>query len=266
MIESVCPNCSHTFHYYPSSPKRYCSRQCQSAAARTTTECPGCGKSFWYHRSWPRKYCSLACSSRANVSRQTGRPTGTRYTATCEVCGAAFSTVPSQPGRFCSRACFGQWLSENWRGEAHPKFGKPSPRPHQRVPKTCPVCSTEFLVKRSHLARRRFCSKACQGAAQVEAWAGENNPGWTGGYEPYYGPSWRPAMRAVRARDKVCQRCGKTPKELRRELDVHHLVPFKTFGLARHIEANVLSNLVALCNVCHLNEEWATNRRAHESA
>jgi hypothetical protein len=40
------------------------------------------------------------------------------------------------------------------------------------------------------------------------------------------------------------------------------LVPFKSFGVERHQEANRLDNLVSLCQLCHLNREWATNRRA----
>lgn len=68
-------------------------------------------------------------------------------------------------------------------------------------------------------------------------------------------------MRAARARDKVCQRCGKTPKEAGKALDVHHLVPFRQFGLARHAEANRIENLIALCNPCHLLTEWEGNRR-----
>jgi 5-methylcytosine-specific restriction endonuclease McrA len=132
--------------------------------------------------------------------------------------------------------------------------------------KTCPVCSTTFAVKPSHAGKRVYCSKLCQGAALSIAWRGENNPGWTGGYEPYYGPSWRPAMRAVRKRDKVCRRCEVSPKELGRALDVHHLTPFKAFGVARHLEANDISNLIALCNTCHLAVEWETNRRSLHAA
>jgi endogenous inhibitor of DNA gyrase (YacG/DUF329 family) len=225
------------------------------------TICPTCGKVFGYYLSWPRKYCSKECAGKATVTN-TGRPANNRYTTHCEMCGKAFETVPSQPGRFCSRTCFGAWKSKHQIGAANPLHGRKFDRPKNLVTLTCPVCQQPFSVKASHAARRRFCSKACQGADLAMQWAGENNPGWTGGYEPYYGPTWRPAMRLVRLRDKVCRDCGISPKELGRQLDVHHRTPFKEFGLARHAEANDPDNLIALCNTCHLKEEWRENRRA----
>lgn len=126
---------------------------------------------------------------------------------------------------------------------------------------TCPNCGTVFAVKPSQSERRRFCSKPCQGAWQSAHNTGPNNHAWQGGCAPYYGPTWRPAMRAARARDKVCQHCGKSPTELGKALDVHHLVPFRAFGLARHAKANDLANLVSYCSLCHLAVEWETNRK-----
>ncbi len=96
--------------------------------------------------------------------------------------------------------------------------------------------------------------------AQSMEMAGEANMNWQGGYEPYYGPGWRKTRRAVWARDTVCQRCGMTPEQNGKALDVHHIVPFRSFGIVRHEEANALSNLTALCHDCHLIVEWETNR------
>ncbi len=62
-------------------------------------------------------------------------------------------------------------------------------------------------------------------------------------------------------RDKACADCGKTEAQTGRELDVHHIVPFRAFSVARHAEANALSNLMALCNECHTRREWEANRR-----
>jgi endogenous inhibitor of DNA gyrase (YacG/DUF329 family) len=229
------------------------------SSKKAETACPTCGKRFTYYLNWPRKYCSNVCAGKANVGN-TKKPVDTRYETKCEQCGKSFTTIPSQHARFCSQKCFGAWNSIHVRGENHPKHGKTYDRPKDLVPLTCPVCQQEFLVKRSHAARRRYCSKECMAAAYAVRYAGESSPTWNGGYEPYYGPSWRPAMRFVRARDKVCQRCGVSPDALGRELDVHHRVPFREFGIHRHAEANDPGNLVALCNVCHLKEEWETNR------
>ena len=53
----------------------------------------------------------------------------------------------------------------------------------------------------------------------------------------------------VRARDVVCQGCGKTGAESGRALDVHHLQPFRFSG------DNSLDNLVALCRSCHMRAD-----------
>jgi predicted HNH restriction endonuclease len=60
----------------------------------------------------------------------------------------------------------------------------------------------------------------------------------------------------------MCQQCGKTPKDTGKALDVHHIQPFRTFGVARHADANALSNLIALCSRCHLRTEWEARRRS----
>jgi DEAD/DEAH box helicase domain-containing protein len=71
-----------------------------------------------------------------------------------------------------------------------------------------------------------------------------------------YGPSWEAARRAARERDGFrCARCG-APERIRREHDVHHLVPFRSFGYIpgrndNHKQANALENLVTLCAACH---------------
>ncbi|MBN1439277.1 MAG: DEAD/DEAH box helicase [Anaerolineales bacterium] len=75
-----------------------------------------------------------------------------------------------------------------------------------------------------------------------------------------YGPSWTEARRAARARDEFrCARCG-APESLRREHDVHHLVPFRSFGYVpgqneNHKLANAVENLVTLCPACHQRVE-----------
>lgn len=256
MIEKVCPLCGNTFRHYPSNPKEYCSRACQSAASRTNTVCPTCGREFSFHRSWPRKYCSHACAGRANVGN-IARWEPSSYTAKCEMCGKDFTTTPSaNRGRFCSLACFGQWQSLNVRGANHPKTGKTLGRPRHLPPVTtlqCAICGRDFPTKLSHVARRRCCSKSCEAILFQETCTGARNPHWKGGGEGYYGPSWRKARRAVLRTAKGCAICG-NPSTTGKALDVHHRVPFEVFGLERHEEANVLTNLVALCNICHLKE------------
>ena len=77
----------------------------------------------------------------------------------------------------------------------------------------------------------------------------ERNPNWRGGRALSYGSGWKVIKEQVRARDRVCQHCGKTPEESGRALDVHHLQPFRFSG------DNSLDNLVALCHSCHMRAD-----------
>jgi hypothetical protein len=63
--------------------------------------------------------------------------------------------------------------------------------------------------------------------------------------ERSYGPGWPKIRAAMRARDKVCQQCGKTPKDNGQALSVHHIVAFRVS------HNNDPSNLVSLCQTCH---------------
>lgn len=267
MIAANCPVCGKAFTYKRSSPVKTCSRACylKTLPPKIETTCPACGKVFAYHQSWPRKYCSNTCKGKATIIN-IPQFAPSVFIATCEQCGKEFKATPKATrGRFCSRRCYGDWLAINWRGEAHPKHGKQTGRPANAGPivtKQCPVCDAEFVTKASHAARRRCCSKKCyaQWASDNGIHVGPNSGAWKGGRLPYYGPDWHPAKRATRERDQVCLGCGVGPDELGRELDVHHLTPFRDFGLDRHTEANRLDNLVALCPACHKRWEHCGRR------
>ena len=75
----------------------------------------------------------------------------------------------------------------------------------------------------------------------------------------------RHKRQRVRVRDGfACRRCG-TPEESRRQHDVHHRVPFRTFGYVpgineHYLEANRLDNLMLVCRTCHQRLE---RRRTH---
>lgn len=133
--------------------------------------------------------------------------------------------------------------------------GKPSKRRMDPLPpKLCLQCGREFEISRGtdkeYRERRRFCSSECWYEFLRED--ASRNPAWRGGYSPYYGPNWDKQRRAARKRDRYfCQQCNKTEKELGRELEVHHIVPFRIFGIERYREANHLDNLISLCKSCH---------------
>jgi DEAD/DEAH box helicase domain-containing protein len=81
-----------------------------------------------------------------------------------------------------------------------------------------------------------------------------------------YGPNWQEQRQRVRARDHYrCTQCG-THEPPGRQHDVHHLVPFRTFGYVagfneNYREANRLENLVLVCRTCHRRLESGVRTR-----
>ncbi|MEZ4726664.1 MAG: DEAD/DEAH box helicase [Caldilineaceae bacterium] len=96
-----------------------------------------------------------------------------------------------------------------------------------------------------------------QRLAQQEQWFDSLND---------YGPNWQEQRRRVRARDHYrCTQCG-APEPPGRQHDVHHLVPFRTFGYVpgfneTYREANRLENLVLVCRTCHRRLESGVRTR-----
>jgi DEAD/DEAH box helicase domain-containing protein len=85
---------------------------------------------------------------------------------------------------------------------------------------------------------------------------------WTIAALRSYGPNWAEQRRKARQRDRFrCRNCGR-PETSERQLDVHHLSPFRTFDYRpgqndNYIQANHLDNLVSLCHDCHRRLETA---------
>ena len=81
-----------------------------------------------------------------------------------------------------------------------------------------------------------------------------------------YGPNWQEQRQRVRARDHYrCTQCG-SQEPPGRQHDVHHLVPFRTFGYVagfneNYREANRLENLVLVCRTCHRRLESGVRTR-----
>lgn len=257
----ACENCGKEFRYFLKNPRHFCSRKCQQAAKRIDTTCPNCGKTFWYHASWPRIYCSRSCSAAVNAKVNLGIVE--LPPQHCEQCGKEITKDKRTGRRFCNSNCFGAWLSIHNVGEANPIY--------QRIDRTCKQCGNPFKAVPSEIDKGwgNFCCRSCAATWQVAndpnhplppVLYGEDNPRWKGGAVTYYGPSWHPSRRDARERDNfTCQRCGVTESELGRELDVHHIKPFRPFGVDNHTVANQLDNLISLCNICHKIVENLTN-------
>jgi 5-methylcytosine-specific restriction endonuclease McrA len=183
-------------------------------------------------------------------------------TVPCSNCGALLRR-PSYESRkhahfFCNASCKGKWQSLNASGPNHPSWKGGG----VRVP--CSHCQKELLRPASAMknVEHAFCDQYCYGAWYAEHRSGENSHAWQGGrWGYYYGPNWQRQRAKARKRDAYkCQKCGISEKKLRRRLDVHHVVPFRTFGYVvgendHYKEANRLMNLVSLCPTCHQRSE-----------
>jgi 5-methylcytosine-specific restriction endonuclease McrA len=166
----------------------------------------------------------------------------------CDCCGQSFHRSPANrlrkgAGQYCSRACMATAFT-----------GRESARKGVWITKPCEQCGKlhsrpAWAYKyRAHV----FCNSTCFGSWKRTHWRGVNNPCWRGGVDRYYGPNWDRQARRARARDKKrCQFCTCPVSRAGRNLDVHHIRPFRFYGHAEYRKANLLTNLVSLCPSCH---------------
>ncbi len=146
------------------------------------------------------------------------------------MCGSALNGTKR---RWCSKQC-----NDRWRSLV------PS------VEFTCSECERTVLIPANKRKRRLFCSRSCARAAyNAKNLVGPRNGNWRGGRALYYGRNWKGIKAEVRARDRVCRKCGMTPAENGQALDVHHVQPFRYSG------DNSPINLVALCRRCHMRAD-----------
>lgn len=252
----ICEHCGKPYQTIPSRLKRtrYCSTACQTTANglnnRKSVEipCARCGKSMsrqpWDMKHAQMLYCSRACSHAAMRD-------ATLVDVSCSHCGKALRRSPSQVKRaknqFCDPVCHDAY-----------RLGKLHPELLTGGTVECAHCGAPLYrqAKRIENTKNHFCNSTCYSEWQIGKYAGPDHYAWKGGYSRIYGRSWRRARREARKRDNYCcQYCGASEKDLGKELDVHHIKPFRLYGIDRHTEANEQSNLVSLCRNCHANVE-----------
>jgi 5-methylcytosine-specific restriction endonuclease McrA len=96
--------------------------------------------------------------------------------------------------------------------------------------------------------------------------SGKEHGRWAGGYDYYYGSSWKEQRRNVLERDDFnCRICAKSDEEIGRNPDVHHIVPIRFWKVEKeHEKMNHLRNLVSLCPTCHHKLEGKFKGRNHD--
>lgn len=243
----------------------FCSQKChyESMRRKAKVRCDNCGELFEQRfkrfKRNKHNFCSRKCfyrymkeNPRGVASPTYDVPTGKSHPnwlgpveVECDYCGKKFkkhrARYRSASHQFCSKGCRYKWLGEKL---------------YRTVSIKCEFCGREIREIPSELKRnkRHFCNMECYGKWRSENIVEENHPCWRGGKIPYYGPNWLMQRRKTRVRDKyTCRICNE--KEDGRELPVHHIIPFKKFGLEKYKEANKLSNLITLCRPCHVKAE-----------
>lgn len=259
-ITATCQYCQKPFTTYrrpavmAKNPPKHCSMDCYLADKRRgeTYICECCGSEFYARKTSARtnpKYCSRKCHT---------TDVGSMIDVACQTCGKVWQTQKSHQRKYCSKACSGK----------HATLIKKNQKYTARI---CKHCGKPFEGI-GRLARRLFCDEHCRSAylsgvsrdeymAVIEATTDEMRI-----MAGYRGPNWKQQRYNARHRDRYCcQRCGVSEKQLGCELSVHHIKPFREFGLEGYKSANALSNLVSLCSPCHKRVEqvgWAVKQSA----
>jgi 5-methylcytosine-specific restriction endonuclease McrA len=186
---------------------------------------------------------------------------GGKVSLTCECCGGEFQVYPfrEDSARFCSRECKDDHMAGRSGADTPAYKGA-------KETYTCQNCGDEF-EEYPYREFTKYCSRSCYREASKELFAGDANPVWRGGYEPYYGPNWDEQRREAIERDgHECQDCGTHADDMDRSPDVHHK---KRLGWYKEEydrpewweRGNALDNLVTLCPSCHREREWSENRQ-----
>lgn len=244
--ERVCELCGKELVSPGQKKLGYCSIECRDndtkrivIGGEVHTTCTHCGKAFT-HAKWRNlKFCSKECA-------HTSRKTVTMVHATCQQCGTDFIHRSNVKRNFCSKKC--------WH-----KFGIGENSPHySSVNVSCEQCGKAMKREPNHANRvdHNFCCNRCRSDWHSANIRGEVHPLWKGGADNNRGPNWLAQRRKAWKRDNyTCQHCGTTKKQLKKNPAVHHIIPFRDFGIERYEEANELTNLITLCPTCHMRAE-----------
>ncbi|MDQ0245998.1 5-methylcytosine-specific restriction endonuclease McrA/endogenous inhibitor of DNA gyrase (YacG/DUF329 family) [Bacillus fengqiuensis] len=237
-----CSFCGEEFYAYKKgkATQKFCSPKCSNEAQRNGKEyeCESCGKRLIRTPGNIKNkiYCSKKCADEGK--RGVSINSVEKVIFTCEVCLETKKVLPcyAEKRMVCSTVCRDKLLSI--RGTVTVK---------------CTNCNKDVKRRKSRIrGKMNFCSDECMITyfRESDFMKGENSPNFIGGGTKYYGPDWSNQRRKARTRDGYCcQDCGISEKELDRELDVHHITPFRFFEDSA--EANRLENLVCLCADCH---------------
>lgn len=226
--------------------------------AGASVPCAHCGEPVHVRpsklKNQENHFCSRSClgdwRSTHILAENHPRWKGGMVIVACEYCETPLERYQCQTQAhdmfFCNSQCKGKWQSENLSGKQSPIYKK------TEVP--CSQCGILVLRHPSRINEHKnhFCSRPCLNRWISENHNGPNSHQWNPDKTlPYYGAGWNRIRREIRYRDGFhCCHCKITEKQLGQALDVHHVVPLRSFN-GDYASANQASNLLALCRTCH---------------
>jgi DNA-binding CsgD family transcriptional regulator len=202
------------------------------------------------HRSNDSIYCSKSCFHDDKS-----------VIVNCKICNKEKKipkhTFSKFKNHFCSNLCRDTYNKDKTK-EKHHQFSSLKMKCGNKE------CNNDIYIKQCHIRKSKtklfFCSRKCLKKHGAPWRHGRNNPMWTGGYNKYYGPKWNKIKKRILKRDNnICQKCNKNKAQNNKNMDVHHIVPFKLAknndGSQNYIFPNIDANLISLCNSCHKSTE-----------
>ena len=202
----------------------------------------------------------------------------------CQFCGGELDTTPSRlrvgRGKYCSKQCrdadprhielMKSVITTKFALGLTPWNKGLSSETDLRVAdvavKVGKWSNLQWEINRDHILQRQAEGKANSlnypWNRGLKGWLPkEKHPRWRGGIaHPNYGPNWDEQRElALERDDHHCQYpgCGAATSLSGWKLDVHHIQPFRLFGLQRYEEANRLDNLITYCHKHHMEMEWS---------
>lgn len=281
-VLTTCAFCQQPFTVTPSqkTERNYCSAKCYHASRRTalTVRCAQCEAPLdrTPSRIKGRVFCNKLCrgkwESAHGVNGRERNPfwKGGPVDLPCDNCGHTYKSKRSRleyfEHHFCSTECVNEWR------HMHSPTGTRNPAYRgglsEKVITHCAVCSKPITRRRNRIKMTKFnlsvCSPTCRGVINSLFHSGEQHYAWKGGVAlTYRGENWETQRRMALKRDcYTCQHCGLTQHQSRKKygahLAVHHIIPFREFGMERYLEANELMNIITLCISCHVKAERGT--------
>lgn len=146
-------------------------------------------------------------------------------------------------GQYCSKACAIVALRKKMIGSIINEDAGTSA--------FCKYCGRIFWYYKSVRPNAEACSLECKNKLHGLKFSGANHPLWRGGRFPNWrGNKWQTLRQKIRqTQDYRCVDCGKSEAENGKQLDVHHIEPYRIY--LRTVE----SELVGLCRSCHIKRE-----------